>query len=997
MYVLLIVIAGVVGLGLIFQGARKRSAGRSAAGVLVLAATALLFALMSFWAEMLWFRYVGYSGRFWTALVAATVTSLIAAALAGISVFLLTPFHPRETRSVRRWAWVAGVALGGLWGLLSWEIVLQHLHRVDTGVTEPVLGRDVGFYLFTLPFLQRAHWLLVGVVGLALAATAAAATMLPGASSWADLSLRRRRPRPADFEPAAPLEASSLMAPLPAIEPAEPVTPVPPETGDGLEGEAPPAPGSTVGLAALTRPLLFSLGFLAITLALGRWLGIYELLYSRFGVVYGPGWTDVHIRLPAYHVVAAALAFAGIALLGAAVSGRVAARVSQAEGGLTRALLVPASAVASIWVVGLLVLPLLVQWLYVSPNEITVERPYLARNIELTRQGFDLHDVEEQAFAPTRELTPAVLEANEHLLSEVRLWDPQALQSVLEQFQEFRLYYEMAEIDIDRYALGGRYRQVMVTAREMEQDNLPRESQTFVNRYFKYTHGYGLAMASAHDFTPDGLPNLLVKNIPPLSQHPELRVDRPEIYYGQHTRDFAVANTREPEFDYPAGEANVYSKYSGTGGVELSSFWRRLVYGWTHGGTRLVFSSYPTPESRILYRRQVGERVSALAPFLDFDLDAYIVVAGGRLKWIVDGYTSSRHYPYSDPYFEQGAVEPMADGQVRQVAKAGVADYLLGKNYVRNAVKAVVDAYDGTVTFYVFEPEDPILQVWSRIYPGMFRAEAEMPAELRAHVRYPEGFLLAQGLVFAKYHMTDPEVFYNQEDLWIRSTERYYDEVRPVDPYYVMWKPPQAREAEFSLIQPFTPKNRQVLIGWIAGLSDGESYGRLIAYRFPKDEWILGTQQVDTKIDQDGFLSAQLSLWDQHGSRVIRGNVLVIPIGGTLLYVEPIYLQAASAAYPELRLVVLMHGDQMSYASTFRDALRGLVDGRPPERQAGALGVLTGDTTAARRANDALGSYLRLQGERRFEEAAAELRKLEATLKELDATPSAPGMPPGER
>jgi hypothetical protein len=323
--------------------------------------------------------------------------------------------------------------------------------------------------------------------------------------------------------------------------------------------------------------------------------------------------------------------------------------------------------------------------------------------------------------------------------------------------------------------------------------------------------------------------------------------------------------------------------------------------------------------------------------------------------------------------------------------RSNVSEYLHGANYVRNAVKAVVDAYDGSVTFYVFEPEDPIIRVWSRIFPDLFKSKAEMPAGLLAHVRYPEGFLLAQGLVYARYHMTDPDVFYNQEDLWIRSTERYYNELRAVEPYYVMWQLPGEAKAEFSIIQPFTPKNRQVLIGWIAGLCDPDNYGRLIAYRFPKDQWVLGTQQVDTKIDQDRHLSAQLTLWDQRGSRVIRGNVLVIPIDDTLLYVEPIYLQAEAAAYPELRVVVLMHGDKMSYADTFEEALRGLLAGAPPGTAGVGPPAEARAQDLARQANEAFESYLRLVGERRFEEAAARLRALERAIQELAGSP--PGAP----
>ncbi|MEZ4309181.1 MAG: UPF0182 family protein [Polyangiaceae bacterium] len=757
----------------------------------------------------------------------------------------------------------------------------------------------------------------------------------------------------------------------------------------------------------VARPLFLSLGFLALTLGAGRFLAIYHLMYSKMGVVYGPGCTDVFVRMPANQIMGALLAVAGAGLVAISASSSASRRFGSSGPRLRRAVLLPGAVLAGAWVIALFALPLVFQWLRVGPNEITVEAPYLAHNIAFTRKGFALDKVEQRDFAPSDTLTPEAVGENEPVLAEVRLWDPAALQSVYKQFQEIRLYYKMADVDIDRYNFGDRYRQVMVSAREMDQRNLPAQSQTFVNQRFKYTHGFGITMASAHDFTADGLPNLLVKDIPPVSAYPELAVTRPEIYYGQLTSGYVVANTEEPELDYPSGADNVYTKYQGKGGVQLTNAWRKLVYGWKLGGTRLLFSGYPTSESRILFHRAIHERVSTLAPFLDFDHDPYIVLVNGRLKWIVDAYTTSSYFPYSEPYFSGERVEPVDSAESGRPAlfRMNVASYLHGANYVRNSVKAVVDAYDGDVTFYVFAPDDPILRVYERAFPGMFRPRSEMPAEVLAHVRYPEGYLLAQGLVYAKYHMTDPAVFYNQEDLWVRATERYHDEVRTVAPYYVMWRPAEQTEVELALILPFTPKNRQVLIGWIAGLCDPANYGRLLTYRFPKDEWVLGTQQVDTKIDQDRFLSSQLSLWDQRGSRVLRGNVLVIPIGEMLLYVEPIYLQAEQAAYPELRIVVVMDGKRMSYGDTFDEALARLASGAPAEEAGAGLEAFSGGqgapptpatSEAARRASEGLDRYFRLMGQRRLEEAAAEMRKVEEALKEL--TPDkAPPPPRGEK
>jgi uncharacterized protein len=688
----------------------------------------------------------------------------------------------------------------------------------------------------------------------------------------------------------------------------------------------------------------------------------------------------------AYLIAAAATLLLGLLPLIPVVYFRLAHRFRRRQLPVENAALIaigiPWLGIFAIWFLALGVAPLLVQWLRVQPNEITLEAPYIAHNIEFTRRGFQLHNVEEREFSVSPVFNQETLSNNQYLLSEVRLWDWRALEAVYKQFQEIRLYYEFADVDVDRYHTAHGYRQVMVSAREMEPSNLPVESRTFVNLRFKYTHGYGLTMAPVSDFTADGLPNLLIKDIPPKTTDETLSVARPQIYYGERTYSHVFVNTRELEFDYPKGDENAYVNYSGSGGVRISSLWRKFLFGWKFDGTRFLLSTYPTSDSRVLFHREIRERVKTLAPFLDFDTDPYVVLVDGNIYWLIDAYTTSTYYPYSEPFSA-----PIEFKQSDLKLAHGATASLAGANYVRNSVKAVVDAFNGSVTFYVFEPEDPLIQVWQQIFPELFTAREKMPEALRAHVRYPRDFLLTQGLVYAKYHMTDPAVFYNQEDLWVRATEKYYAEVQPVEPYYVMWQPPGSKTAEFVLMLPFTPKNRQVMIGWIAGMCDQANYGRLLAYKFPKEERILGPQQVETKIDQDGFLSGQLSLWNQQGSRVIRGNTLVIPIDNSLLYVEPIYLQAEAAAYPELRLVAVMHGDNLSYAATFDKALQGLLTeaGKKPA-PALALG-LKGEKIPSKelvsQANDAFKNYLRLQGEGRFVEAAKELTRLQEALQQL--------------
>ncbi|MCF8044195.1 MAG: UPF0182 family protein [Desulfarculaceae bacterium] len=896
--------------------------------------TICFFGLLSFWGEMLWYRSLGFERRFWRLLGAEYGLAFLGAFLGWLVLSLATLRLPTERR-VLRWGGRGIAALiGFMWGVNKWPEILKFLAGIKTGQNDPILGRDISFYLFGLPFWDSLYSLLFWVLLVAMA------TVLAG------VYLRVKT--------------------------------------SGLEVELPPDEDRP---ATLLMPVFFVCsGAMFMVLAGGVWLDRYHLLFSTWGVVHGPGWTDVHVRLPGYWGLTAVLLLAGLWLwlpglrnwarrvvvrrLGGTVPPRLSPLVTAGIAGL------------AVWLLILVLAPQLFQWLKVEPNEITLEQPYIANNIAFTRKAFGLDRVEEREFPASDSFTRTMVDNVASLLANVRLWDQTALKAVYQQFQEIRLYYEFVGIDIDRYTYDGNYRQVMVSAREMQPDNLPSDSQTFVNRRFKYTHGYGITMNPVHKFTSQGLPDLLIKNIPPKAKYPELKVTRPEIYYGEATTDHVIANSEEKEFNYPQGDENAYNRYSGRGGVQLSSLWRKFIYGWKFDGTRLFFSDYPNRQSRILFRRQVIQRLKEVAPFLEFDTDPYIVLSKGRLFWMVDAYTTSSYYPYSAP-FETTRVEHRQQELGEKASRREVLRHLAGANYVRNSVKAVVDAYQGEVRLYVFTPHDPIIQTWRRIFPGLFHDRSQMPSGLERHIRYPADLLLVQGLKYAKYHMTDPEVFYNQEDLWVRATEKYYSQVVPVQPYYVMWQPTENKKLQFALILPFTPKNRQVLIGWIAGMCDPPNYGRFLAYKFPKEKRVLGTQQVETKIDQDPHLSSQLTLWDQRGSKVIRGNVLVIPIADSLLYVEPIYLQAETAAYPEMRLVVLMQDDVLSYADSFDKALEGLLGGSVGAMpQTPAVGG-TGIYQLIQQARQAFDNYLKAQGEGRFRQAAKALEQLQRSLEQL--------------
>ena len=924
MYVLFFALLLGGGVWLWRRGLSERRSVQVYLGVGLLTFGTVLLATMNLWFELMWFEAVGFTDRFWTFFRTRLSLPIAGAVVAGLLGRLLARHAGKHLRSA---VVLSAATAGGLWGYFSWQTVLLFWHGVKTGSTEPLFGLDVGFYLFTLPFLDSLVWPLLFIATIGLLAV---------------LLLRE-----VDGVIAAP---AHFRVPHPHLL----------------------IPGASLALA--------------LTGAYAQGLGAFHLLYSKLGVVMGPGWTDVHVRLPALLLMTGVLIIAGVLPLSArfrALMRRRTARLNLPLPNDVVATLGAWSGVALCWVQLVLVLPLLTQWLVVRPNEITFETPYIEHNIAFTRAAFKLDNVEERQFPASDQLHANTLETSRNLLSEVRLWDLQALDAVYKQFQEIRLYYEFVDVDIDRYQIGERYRQVMVAARELAQHNLPEQSQTFVNQRFKYTHGYGHTLAPVSDFSSEGLPNLLVKNIPPVVEHEALAVSRPEIYYGELTDQPVVVNTLAPEFDYPSGEENVYVQYAGDGGVVLKNWWRRLVFGLHLDGTVLVLSSYPTAASRVMYYRRIQDRVQRLAPFLQFDEDPYIVAVDGRLKWIVDGYTSSSYYPYSQAFDSREDLQHINQSSGQRGNRT--VHSLNGKNYVRNSVKAVIDAYTGDVQFYVFEPNDPIIATWQKILPSTFLPRAAMPASLQAHVRYPQDLLLTQGLIFARYHMSDPEVFYNQEDLWVRATERHYRQVKPVDPYYVMWELPGSDQAEFVLMLPFTPKNRQVMIGWIAALSDGDNYGRFIAYKFPKERRVLGPQQVETKIDQDSYLSGQLTLWDQQGSEVIRGNVLAIPLDDTLLYVEPIYLRAETAAYPELRLVAVMHGDNLSYAPTFTEALAGLFADQLPDLQPGDSPQSLVDA-----ANEAFAAYLSAQGEAQFEAAAAALRQLSealAALKQATANP----------
>jgi len=627
----------------------------------------------------------------------------------------------------------------------------------------------------------------------------------------------------------------------------------------------------------------------------------------------------------------------------------------------------------------------------VKPNQLDKERPYIANNIAGTRQAYGLDSFAQQEFPAETTVAAVDPEHNQPTLENIRLWDVNALQDTLRQVQEIRTYYDFPGIDIDRYQINGSLRQVMLAVRELNVDKLPESSRNWINDKLIYTHGYGITMNPVNGFSSEGLPVLYLSNMPVQSTVTGLSVTRPEIYFGELTDTDVYVKTHQQEFNYPQGQSNNLSSYEGTGGIEMGGFLRRALLAFDRGDlTKVPFSDDITADSRLLMRRNVVARISTLAPFLTFDHDPYIVVgADGRLSWIVDGYTSSASYPYSAP-------STLGNDSV---------------NYIRNSVKAVVDAYDGTVTFYVFDKNDPILAAWRGIFPGLFKDESDMPAWLRAHVRYPEALLSLQADQYALYHMTDPEVFYNREDQWSVATQTGSNQgdqsAQEMQPNFVlMTLPGESGGLEFVEILPFTPTNRNNLIGWIAARSDGANYGKAVVFDFPKTRLVDGPQQIEARIDQNAQLSGQLTLWNQQGSHVIRGSLLVIPCGQALLYAEPIYLQAQQSPMPELRLVVLALQDRLAYGPTFEAALSSLfgseapslTNGEPSPSSTGAgTGAGTGATVPSAtaqpgtstsalisQASQDFADYQRLTSEGKLADAGQKLDDLKKVLGELN-------------
>ncbi|MGH9754418.1 MAG: UPF0182 family protein [Blastocatellia bacterium] len=876
----------------------------------------------------LWFQQLGYQTVFTTTLSAKAwlglAVGLITAALVWLNLKLALRLSPETSPVARhfviegqeiptpdfsalapRLAPLVALAVGafaGMSGWGSWETYLRWRHQVPFGETDPIFGRDIAFYFFTLPALDAVSELLMLIVVVSLVG-AALIYLIHGAI---DLGQSRM--------------------------------------GFHIERGA-------------RSHLLCLLAALFLVLAFNAYLARPNLLFGGggSGPVAGASFADIHATMP---ILSARIVIA--AIVAALIVASVFFRTNRL-----------------IWAgVGLYLLTVVAGWLYpaavqrfsVAPNELAKETPYIQHSIAATRKAFALDKVEERELPGERALTAQDIQKNQQTVKNIRLWDQPQLLDTFAQLQEIRTYYKFQSVDNDRYRINGELKQVMLSPRELSSATLP--TRNWINEHLTFTHGFGLTLGPVDEVTPQGQPVLYIKDIPPASSVPSLKIDRPEIYFGEMSNDRVYVKTNHKEFDFPSGE-DVFKNYEGEGGVPMGSRWRQLLFSIRFGDLKLLLSNDMNKDSRVLFDRQITERLKRIAPYLRFDADPYLVIHEGRLFWIADAYTTSNRYPYSE--------------RIDDV------------NYMRNSVKAVVDAYHGHTQLYIADERDPLIQTYARIYPGALKPLAEMPEGLRAHLRYPEDIFKLQSLIYSTYHMGQPRVFYNKEDLWTVASMGAADGKTPqtMDPYYTIMKLPGGQSEEFILMLPFTPKDKNNLAAWMAARSDGEHYGKLVVYKFPKQKQVYGPQQMVARANQDPEISRQLSLWSQRGSSVNLGTLMVIPIEESLIYVQPLYLRAESGRIPELRRVIVGAEERIAMEPTLEASLTRLfgeapsvdLKAQPPEPKPGetpaAPQPAAPTANLAEQANQIYNRAMQAQREGDWARYGEEIKRLGAVINQM--------------
>ncbi len=841
----------------------------------VLLAVVILMSGSRFFTDILWFGELGFLSAYFTRILAEIGLRV----LIGILAFLFFFFNLRYTRKDLLFSlsvhqdeqvqsifqnqqlppileWLDGrrlnyifVAVSVFMGLIFstigagvWETVLKFFNQEAAGVTDPIFGNDISFYLFSLPFWEFFREVAVVLVVLTAILVGFIYLFTSGFISGSGFN------KPEGFD----LNLS----------------------------------------ARAKKHLTILLALYLVTKIVDYRLSMYQLLYSDRGVAFGASFTDIHATLPGLRILLVLVSILTVLVLFSLFRRKYKLIVG----------------VIGVWIVASVFFgfayPQFVQSFRVEPNELARETPYIEHNISMTQEAYDLADVNEEDFKLDYELTREDIDNNPEIIDNVRLWDERPLQTTFSQLQELRQYYSFRDVDVDRYRFNGNYQQVMLSLREMDMDNLPSHAQTWVNRHLQYTHGYGLAMTNVSQATEEGLPEFLIQDIPPKMED-GFELEEPSIYYGENTNDYVVTNNEEGEFHYPVNGENVYTHYDGHGGIEMNSFLRRALFALRFQDIQIMLADSIREESRMMFDRNIQERVNKVAPFLQYDDDPYPVVAEGQIYWIQDAYTLSNRYPYSEPYNQN-------------------------MNYIRNSVKVIIDAFTGDMDFYIVEDDDPVVNTYANIFPDIFQPLEEMPDSLQEHIRYPRDLFSIQTDIYRIYHMSDPTIFYNREDVWEVPRENYAGREIQVEPYYISTVLPGEDEVEFTLMRPFTPADRNNMVSWLGARSDGENYGEINLYSFPRGELVFGPSQIESRIDQHGQISQLLSLWDQEGSRVIRGNLLVLPIENSVIYVEPIFLQAEAGALPELRQVIVAYGNRLAMEDNLETALEVVFGERDP-------------------------------------------------------------------
>ena len=861
---------------------------------IVAIAALVAWILSGFWAtifvEALWFDQLGFNDVFWTTIWAKFATGLVFGLMAlvglGLNVYLARFYSTRLTElhlfneemseleqlfsssKLIEIVTIIGVlvisAIMGLIGLANWDGMLRYFNQEAFGATDPIFSLDIGFYVFSLPILHFFRfWLLLLVIASAIAVTLF--YLYRGAVTIEERGIQIR---------------------------------------------------------SYARNHICVLGAIVFLLmAWGYRLDMYRLLYSESGFAFGAGYTDLHARLYSLWI----LLFVALACAGMFAMTLYSKRRN-----------LPFYAIGAMIASSLLVgsvYPGLVQYFLVAPNEYDREMPYIEHNINYTLQGYGLDLVDEVPFQIQEDLTAEDIQSNITTINNLKIQDKRPLRRTYQQLQEIRTYYDFSNVDEDRYLIDGQYRQVMLAARELSYNQIP--SPTWQNRHLFYTHGYGLCLSPVNTSTPEGLPVLFVKDIPPVSNSDDLVVRRPELYFGENMDAYAVVKTTQEEFDYPEGDQNKFSRYEDDGGVELSSYFRRVAFARYFSEANFVISPLITEESQVMFYRRLQSRVENIAPFLDYDHDPYLIIAGGKLYWMIDAYTTTGSYPYSQRF--SGLLQMPDQGDLGSGPQSDIPGLnpppqrrfvqnqptLQQINYIRNSVKVVIDAYTGETDFYLVDEVDPIVLTYQKIFPTLFRPLSEMPQMLRDHIRYPRDMFAIQAAMYRIYHMRNPQVFYNKEDMWAVPQQFYGEQEQQVYPYYAVMKTAQMDKEELLLLLPFTPAGKENMIGWMAAHCDAPLYGRIQVYNFPKQELVYGPMQIEARITQDADIAKELTLWNQEGSQVIRGDIIVVPIQESLLYIEPLYLRQRSTrgGLPELKRVIVAYGNRIAMRETLDQAL----------------------------------------------------------------------------